>query len=170
MSANQPQKAPKIPRICAQWPPTAPNQKETIPWATWLKMRFRAHLIHPQPPTFGGFHPLKLPSPMPRPRYLSPLGCSKLRDVAQRGGCPNGSRRSTGCEKITFFKNDLGPHGMPKQVFSARLELVVARFGPPKSPKCLENGLLWDKKNGSKMGQKCVFLKMILDHLGCLNK
>ena len=25
-------------------------------------------------------------------------------------------------------------------------------------------------KNGSKMGQKCVFPKMILHHLGCLNK
>ena len=70
---------------------------------------------------------------------------------------------------MTFFKNDPRPHGMPKQVFLARFELVVARFGPPKIPKCLENGLFWTK-NGSKMGQKCVFPKMILDHLGCINK
>ena len=58
-----------------------------------------------------------------------------------------------GCKKKTFFKNDPGPHGMPRQVFVARFELVVARFGPPKIPKCLENGLFWDKKwlkNGSK--------------------
>ena len=61
MSANCPQKAPNNPRICAQWPPTAPNQKQTISWAMWLKMRFQAHLIHPQPPTFGGFHASKLP-------------------------------------------------------------------------------------------------------------
>ena len=57
--------------------------------------------------------------------------------------------------KTTFFENDPGPHGMPKQVFLARFELVVARYGPPKIPKCLENGLSWDKKsvqNGSKMG------------------
>ena len=43
---------------------------------------------------------------------------------------------------------------MPKQVFLARLELMVARFGPPKIPKCLENGLFCDQKwvtNGSKM-------------------
>ena len=43
---------------------------------------------------------------------------------------------------------------MPKQVFLVRFELVVARFGPPKIPKCLENGLFCDKKwvkNGSKM-------------------
>ena len=46
---------------------------------------------------------------------------------------------------------------MAKEVFLARFELVVARFGPPKIPKCLENGLFRDKKwvkwekNGSKM-------------------
>ena len=43
---------------------------------------------------------------------------------------------------------------MPKQVFLARFELVVARFGPPKIPKYLENGLFKDKKlvkNGSKV-------------------
>ena len=61
MSANRPQMAPKRPRICARWPPTAPNQKETIPWATWLQPLFRAHPIHLQAPTFGGFHPSKLP-------------------------------------------------------------------------------------------------------------
>ena len=67
-------------------------------------------------------------------------------------------------QKKTFFKNDpgphgipkqvFGPHGIPKQVFLARVELVVARFGPPKIPECLENGLFSDKKwvkNGSKM-------------------
>ena len=43
---------------------------------------------------------------------------------------------------------------MPKQLFLACFELVVARFGTRKFPKCLENGLFWDKKwvkNGSKM-------------------
>ena len=58
---------------------------------------------------------------------------------------------------------------MPKQVFLAHFELVVARFSSPKLPKCLENGLFWDKK-WSKMGQKCGFPKMIPDHLGCTNK
>ena len=43
---------------------------------------------------------------------------------------------------------------MPKEVFLACFELMVARFGPSKIPKCLENGLFWDQKsikNGSKM-------------------
>ena len=41
-----------------------------------------------------------------------------------------------------------------KKVFLPRFALVVARFGPPKIPKCHENGLFWDKKwvkNGSKL-------------------
>ena len=49
-------------------------------------------------------------------------------------------------KKITFFKNNLGPHGMPEQVFLARFELMVARFGHLKIPKCLENGLFEAKK------------------------
>ena len=43
---------------------------------------------------------------------------------------------------------------MPKEVFFAHFEPVVARFGPPKIPKCLENGQFWDQKwvnKGSKM-------------------
>ena len=42
---------------------------------------------------------------------------------------------------------------MLKQVFLARFEPVVARFGPCKIPKCLKNGPFWDQKwvkNGSK--------------------
>ena len=61
-------------------------------------------------------------------------------------------------QKKTFFKTDLGPHGMPKQVFLARFELVVARFGPPKILKCLHNWLIWDKK-WVKEGSKMVFSK-----------
>ena len=54
---------------------------------------------------------------------------------------------------MTFLKNDPRPCATLKQVFLNRFELVVAHFGPPKIPKCLENGLFWDQKwvkNGSK--------------------
>ena len=73
---------------------------------------------------------------------------------------------------MTFLKNDPTPCVTPKHVFLDRFELVVAHFGPPKIPKCLENGLFWDQtwvKNGSKMGQKRIFPNLILDHLGCTN-
>ena len=54
---------------------------------------------------------------------------------------------------MTFLKNDPRPCATLKQVFLDRFELVVAHFGPPKIPKCLETGLFWDQKwvkNGSK--------------------
>ena len=38
---------------------------------------------------------------------------------------------------------------MPKQVFLARFELVVAHCGPPKIPKCTDKKWV---KNRSKMG------------------
>ena len=44
---------------------------------------------------------------------------------------------------MTFLKNDPRPRATLKQVFLDRFELVVAHFGPPKIPKCLENGLFW---------------------------
>ena len=58
---------------------------------------------------------------------------------------------------------------MLKQVFLACFEPVVTRFGPWKIPKCLENGPFWDQ-NGSKTGQKHIFPKVMLDHLGRTNK
>ena len=54
---------------------------------------------------------------------------------------------------MTFLKNDPTPCATLKQVFLDHFELVVAHFGPPKIPKCLENGVFWDQKwvkNGSK--------------------
>ena len=54
---------------------------------------------------------------------------------------------------MTFLKNDPRPCVMLKQVFLDCFELVVAHFGPPKIPKCLEDALFWDQKwvkNGSK--------------------
>ena len=66
---------------------------------------------------------------------------------------------------MTFLKNDPRPCATLKQVFLDRFELVVAHFGPPKIPRCLENGPFWD--HGSKMGQKRIFPNLIPDHLGC---
>ena len=54
---------------------------------------------------------------------------------------------------MTFLKNDPRTCVMLKQGFLDRFELVLTHFGPPKIPKCLENGLLWEQKwvkNGSK--------------------
>ena len=69
---------------------------------------------------------------------------------------------------MTFLKNDPRPCATLRQVFLDRFELVVAHFGPPKIPKCLEMRC-FGTKNGSKMGQKHIFPNLILDHLGCTN-
>ena len=47
---------------------------------------------------------------------------------------------------MTFLKNDPRPCVMLKQLFLDHFEVVVAHFGPSKTPKCLENGLFWDRK------------------------
>ena len=100
--------AVRLPRV--KRPPTAPHQKQTISWATWLQTRIRAHLIHLQPPTCAGFHASKLPQPTPRPPYQGLVGYGKLQWVAQRGGCQHGSTRSTGCKKKGLFSKIILDH------------------------------------------------------------
>ena len=58
---------------------------------------------------------------------------------------------------MTFLKNDPRPCAMLKQVFLDRFELVVAHFGSPKIPKCLENGMFWDQKMGQKWVKNAFF-------------
>ena len=130
---------------------TTTNHEQAIFLATWLKTRFRGHLIHPQSPTFCGFHPSELPKRTPTPPYLGPVGCGKLLAQTETGGCPNGSSGSNRGKKLTFLKNDPRPCVMCCVLDC--FEVVVAHFGPLKIPKCLENGLFWDQnwvKNGSK--------------------
>ena len=71
--------------------------------------------------------------------------------------------------KARFSKSDPRPFWLPKQVFLAHFEPVVTRFGPWKSPKCLEKGPFPDQK-WVKKGSKRIFPKAILDHSGCSNK
>ena len=89
------QKDPRSPKFCTDWLATATNQEQAISLATWSKTRFRGHLLHPQPPTFCGFHPSELLKRTPRPPYIAPAGCGKLQAQAQTGGCPNGSTGSS---------------------------------------------------------------------------
>ena len=79
---------------------------------------------------------------------------------SRRAGQPTHSggqrwfHQGTQGEKKSFFPKFFLDHlGLPKQVFLGHFEPVVARFGPWKIPKCLENGPFWDQqcvKNGSK--------------------
>ena len=119
----------------------------------WLKTKFRGHLAHPQPPTFCGFQASESPKETPRPLYQWSLGGAGGQPSPRMVGANGGSTGVPGAKKIFFFKVVPRPLGMLKQVFLGRFEHVVARFGPWKIPKCLENGPLWDQKwvkNGSK--------------------
>ena len=124
----------------------AQNQERAISWATWLKTKFRAHLFHPQPPTFCGFQASESPNETPRPPYQWSRGGAGGQHNLRTGGADGWSTVVPGAKKIIFFKDVPRPLGMLKQVFLGRFEPVVARFGPWKIPKCLENGPFWDPK------------------------
>ena len=131
--------------------------------------QFRGHLVHPQPPTFCGFQASEWPIEPPRPPYQWSLGRAGRQRCPRTAGAKGRSTKNPGAKKMIFSKIVPRPLGMLKQVVLACFEPVVARFGPWKIPKCLENGPFWDQ-NGSKMGQKRIFPKVIVDHLGCSNR
>ena len=138
----------------AQCAPTPRTQAGAVSWATRLKIRFRGHLVHPQPPTFCGFQAAKSPNEMPRPPYQCSLGGAGGQPCPRTAGANGGSRKVPRAKKIIFSEVVPTPLGMLKQVFSARFEPVVAHFCAPKIPKCLENGPFQEQKcvkNGSKM-------------------
>ena len=142
---NGPKRRQKAPKS-AQCAPTPRNQARAVSWATWLKIRFRGHLVHPQAPTFCGFQAAELPNETPRPPYQWSLCVAGGQHSPRTKGANGGSTRVPGAKKIIFSKVVPRPLGMLKQVFLARFEPVVTRFGPWKIPKCLENGPIQDQK------------------------
>ena len=125
---NGPKRRQKAPKS-AQCAPTPRNQERAVSWATWLKTEFRGHLVHPQPPTFCGFHASKSPNEPSRPPYQWSLGGAGGQHSPRTVGANGGSIRVPEVKKITFFKVVPRPLGMLKQVFLGRFEPVVARFG-----------------------------------------
>ena len=163
------QKSPKS----AQCAPTPQNQARAVSWATWLKTEFRRHLVHPQPPTFCGFQASKSPNETPRPRYLWSLDGAGGQHSPRTVGANGGSTRVPGAKKISFFKVGPRPLGMLGQVFLGRFERVVARFGPWKIPKCLENGPFQDQLGTKKWvtnRSKTRFSKSDLGPFGMLKQ
>ena len=120
-----------------------PNQERAVSWATWLKTEFRGHLAHLQPPTFCGFQLSEAPNETRRPVY----GCTSAHLVEPRGSAARarwgptvGPTGSPGRKKNVFSKIVPRPIGVLKQLFLARFEPVVMRFGLWKILKCPENG------------------------------
>ena len=155
---NGPKRRQKAPKT-AQYAPTPRNQARAVSWTTWPKSQFRAHLVHPQTPTFCGFQASESPNETPRPPYLWSLGAAGGQPGPRPARANGGSTRVPGAKKIIFSKVVPRPLGMLKQVFLANFEPVVACFGPRKIPKCLENGSFWDQKMGQKWVKNAFFQK-----------
>ena len=165
---NGPKRRQKAPKS-AQCAPTPRNQERAVSWATWLKNEFSGHLVHPQPPTFGGFQASESPNETHRPPYQWSLGAAGGQPSPRTVGANGGSTGVRGAKKIIFSKVVPLPLGMLKQVFLGRFEPVVVRFGPWQIPKCLENGPFWDPKR-VKNGSKTCFSKSDPEPFGCSNK
>ena len=110
------------------------------------KRMFRGHLVPPQPPTFCGFQASDSPNDTPRPPYHWSLGAAGGQPGPRTVGANGGSTGVPRAKKMIFSKVLPRPFGMLKQVFLARFEPVVTRFGPWKIPKCLKNGPYQDQK------------------------
>ena len=93
-------KAPKS-LLCASTPR---NQARAVSWATWLKIQFRGHLAHPQPPTFCGFQPSESLHETPRPPYQWSLGGAGGQRGLHTVGTNGGSTGVPGSKK-SFFQS-----------------------------------------------------------------
>ena len=165
---NGPKRRQKAPKS-AQCAPTPRNQARAVSWATWLKIRFRGHLVHPQAPTFCGFHPSESPKRTPRPPYQWSLCVAGGQHSPRRRGPTVGPPGSPGRKKSFFSKLFLDHLGCSNKCLLAGLSPWGRVLGHGKSQNALKMGR-FKTKNGSKMGQKRVIPKVIPDHLGCSHK
>ena len=65
---------------------------------------FRGHLVNPRPPTFCGFHPLRLPKRTPRHLYQWSLGAAGGQPGPRTVGANSGSTKVPRAKKSIFFK------------------------------------------------------------------
>ena len=111
-------------------------------------------------PSFGCFEPLLgLFWETPRPPYECSLGAARGQPSRRIVGANGGSTGVPGAKKMIFFKVVPRPLGMLKQLFLGRFEPVVARFGPWKIPKCIQNGPFHDQKWVKKWVKNAIFQK-----------
>ena len=165
---NGPKRRQKAPKT-AQCAPAPRNQARAVSWATWLKNEFRGHVVHPQRPTFYGFQASESPNDPRRPPYQWSLGAAGGPASPRTVGAKGGSTRVPGAKKIVFSNLFVDHLGCSNKCFWAILSPWWRVLGHGKSQNALKMSR-FGTNNASKMGQKCVFPKMIPDHLGCSNK
>ena len=156
MSEKRPKKPPKSPKICAMCTSTPkPRTGRILGYVAQKRIPMAASPAGT--PTFYGFQASESPNETVGPPYQWSLGAAGGPASPRTVGANGGSTRVPRAKKKIFSKVVPGPLGMLKQVFLGRFEPVVARFGPWKIRKCLENGPFRDQqcvKNGSKTGKQ----------------
>ena len=92
----------------------------------------------------------------------------KSQNALKGGGfaTKNGSKMAEKCVSPKVILDLLGCLNKCKEPILSPLQALLA---PPKTEMGFQIGF-FATKNGSKMGQKCVFPTMTVDHLGCLDK
>ena len=163
MSEKRPKKAPKSPKNCAMCTST-PKPRTGRILGYVAQNEFRGHLVHPQPPTFCGFQASDSPNETRRPPYQWSLGAAGGPASPRTVGANGGSTRSPGRKKSFFPKLFLDHLGCSNKCFWAMLSPWWRVLGHGKSQNALKMGR-FGTNNGSEMGQKRVFPKMIPDHL-----
>ena len=145
MSGKRPKKAPRSPKSCAMCTNSPKPRTGRILGYVAQNPIPRAP-IPPATPHFLWFPLLRIAqratlTPVPVVTWWSRRVAQPAHSLAQQwvDQGPQG-------EKTHFFKVVPRPLGMLKRVFLARFEPVVARYGPWKIPKCLENGPFQDQK------------------------
>ena len=113
-SAICPRNGPKMakigPKLRAAFVTAPQNQEGALSWATWLKTKFRGHLVHPQTPLLVVFKPQNYPTRHPDPRAISHLAEPESSPACARWGPTVGPPGSLGRKKRFFPK--LFPHPM----------------------------------------------------------
>ena len=168
MSEKRPKKAPKSPEICAMCTNTPKPSTGRILGCVAQNPIPRAP-IPPATPHFLWFPSVRIAqrdaqTPVPVVTWWSRRAARPA-----YGGGQRWVHWVRGAKKMIFFKVVPRPLGMIKQVFLARFEPVVKRFGPWKIPKCLENGPFQDQKC-VKNGSKAHFSKTDLGPFGMLKQ
>ena len=153
MFEKRPEKSPKSPKVCAMCTNISkPSTGRILGYVAQIQI---PRALHPQPPTFCGFQASESRNEPPRPPYRWSLGAVGGQPGPRTARANGGAAGAPGAKKKLFSKVVRRPLGMLKPVFLARFEPVVARFGPWKIPKCLENGLVWNQKWVKSRSKTC---------------